>query len=322
MVDEMRFRKADAKRIKMYPVDKATVIDIGDLLYHDTNDVKPASSQADQLSEAKNQDVFAAEFAGIAMEASTDADSDDIAVATLGVFEMDSPSATYEIGDVLGPDEESGGTKLLDQTVAAISGTKGIGKIARRESASVTRVLMEIDASQRPAAMHDMASHKTRLRSIPIEITDFRRSAGLILTVTTTEEPHLTTSLNVIRVTWAAADVGAGVVRKQMPKDYDNNNLSLALFVYVLETGGTDTITIAVNVFVIRAGQVVGADIVTGTLAVTQSGTADTPEEVTITIPASTIQKGDILQIELVPGAHGTDSLFLYGGRLDYNAEE
>ena len=65
MADTFRLRHDDVDKF-VGAVDSATVIEIGDLVYLDGDDIKPASSQADQLSEEANQALFAARFAGTA----------------------------------------------------------------------------------------------------------------------------------------------------------------------------------------------------------------------------------------------------------------
>ncbi len=47
MADSLRWRYGETNPIVL-PVDSATVIEIGDLVYLDTDDVQPASSLADQ----------------------------------------------------------------------------------------------------------------------------------------------------------------------------------------------------------------------------------------------------------------------------------
>ena len=93
----------------MLPVDSATVIEVGDLLYLDTDDAKPASSQADGGTLAVNQETLHDNFAGIAMQASASGDTDSIRVATSGVFELDCASATFEVGALVGGTENAGG---------------------------------------------------------------------------------------------------------------------------------------------------------------------------------------------------------------------
>src|SRR5688500_8873419 len=111
MADTFRLRHDDTAKITA-AVDSATVIEIGDLLYLDTDDLKPASSQADQTGEEANQGLFASKFIGVAMQASDSGDTENIRVATDGVFEFACPSGTWEVGDLVGASENSGGTAL------------------------------------------------------------------------------------------------------------------------------------------------------------------------------------------------------------------
>ncbi len=69
MSDKMRWRYGDTNPV-VAAVDAATVIEIGDLVYQDTDDAKPASSQADQGTETANQELFADKFLGVAMQRS------------------------------------------------------------------------------------------------------------------------------------------------------------------------------------------------------------------------------------------------------------
>jgi hypothetical protein len=132
----------------MMPVDAATVIEIGDLLFYDTDDAKPASALPDQGTEGANQQLLHDTFAGVAMQASVAGDSDPIRVATSGVFELDCVSATLELGDLLGGDENAGGTALLNQTVAKVTNANAaIGRCAKRVNPAGTRVLVDIVSS-------------------------------------------------------------------------------------------------------------------------------------------------------------------------------
>lgn len=129
----------------MVPVDSGTVIEVGDLLWLDTDDAKPASDQTDQGTEAANQEAFHDNFLGVAMQPSKDGDTDDIRVATKGVFEFDCPSGTFELGDFLGVDENFVGSALLDQTIAGVATANlAIGRCYRREASNVTRVRVAI----------------------------------------------------------------------------------------------------------------------------------------------------------------------------------
>ena len=56
--------------------------------------------------------LFHDKFAGVAMQASRNGDTQPIRVATTGVFEFDCLRTTLEVGDLIGSDENAGGTAL------------------------------------------------------------------------------------------------------------------------------------------------------------------------------------------------------------------
>jgi len=144
MADVMRWRYGETSPVVM-PVDAGTVIEIGDLVYLATDDARPAAAQADQASEAANQELFHDNFAGVAMQRSPAGDATPIRVATTGVFEFDCLSATFEVGALLGVDEDAGGTFLTNQTVAAVATPNlAVGRCAKRLNPAGTRVLVEV----------------------------------------------------------------------------------------------------------------------------------------------------------------------------------
>lgn len=144
MANTMRWRYGDTAPV-MLPVESASVIEIGDLVYLDTDDAKPASAQSDQGSETANQQMFHTKFAGVAMQASAAGDVQPIRVATTGVFEFDCLSTTLEVGDLMGADENAGGTALLNQTIAKVSAaSSALGRCAKRLNPAGTRVLVDV----------------------------------------------------------------------------------------------------------------------------------------------------------------------------------
>jgi len=144
MSDKMRWRYGDTNPV-VAAVDSSTVVEIGDLVYQDTDDAKPASSQADQSSETANQELFADNFLGVAVQRSRSGDTDPIRVATTGVFEFDCPSGTFELGDLVGVDEASSGTVLEDQQVAPVSASQyAVARVAKRVATAATSVLVDI----------------------------------------------------------------------------------------------------------------------------------------------------------------------------------
>jgi hypothetical protein len=153
----MRWRYGDTSPV-MLPVDATTVIEIGDLIYLETDDARPASSQSDQGTEAANQELFHDKFAGVAMQASRNGDTQPIRVATAGVFEFDCLSGTFEVGKLIGADENAGGTALERQVVTPVATANlAVGRCAKRVSPAATRVLVDIVSTMQRGGPQDMA---------------------------------------------------------------------------------------------------------------------------------------------------------------------
>ena len=147
MPNKMRWRYGDTNPVQL-PVDSNSVIEIGDLVYLDTDDAKPASAQADGGSLAANQESFHDAFVGVAMQSSTEGDTSPIRVATSGVFEFDTASGTFELGDLIGAVENAGGTALVSQSVAGVAAPNlAVGRCARRVASADTRVLVSIEST-------------------------------------------------------------------------------------------------------------------------------------------------------------------------------
>ena len=143
MSDKMRWRYGDTNPV-VAAVGSSTVIEIGDLLWQDTNQAKPASDQADAGDDADNQEAFADAFLGVAMQRSRAGDTDPVRVATTGVFEFDCPSADFELGDLIGADGNADSSGLLDQQVEKVSASGyAVGRCAKRGT-SLSTVLVDI----------------------------------------------------------------------------------------------------------------------------------------------------------------------------------
>lgn len=143
MGNKLRFRSGQVQLQKVR-VDSATVIEAGDMVYLDSDDVKPASDYTWDTDLATTQASFAALFLGIAHEASGNGDTDAISVdvSPNSVYEMEVASGTYEVGDLLGPDENS--SALSDQKVESVaSSSLAIARAAeyKATSSSLLRVM-------------------------------------------------------------------------------------------------------------------------------------------------------------------------------------
>ncbi len=144
MSDNFRYRYGDTKPV-VAAVNSAVDIEIGDLLWQDTDDAKPASDQADQGSEEANQDLFHDNFLGVAAQRSRVGDTDPIRVNTAGVYDYVCPSRTYELGDLVGASEAASGIVLEDQQVESTTQPgRSIGRVRQREASAVTTVRFEI----------------------------------------------------------------------------------------------------------------------------------------------------------------------------------
>ena len=140
MANKVRFRSGRVHLAKLR-VDSATVIEKSDLVFLDSDDVKPASSFTWDTDLATTQSAFAAVFMGVAHEQSADGDTEPISVdlSPDAVYEFDVASATYEVGDLLGPDKDGGNNNLMDQQLEAVaSDSLGIARAAEYKAAAAT----------------------------------------------------------------------------------------------------------------------------------------------------------------------------------------
>ena len=117
--DRLQFRKRTSDGTRLVPTTDADLITIGDLMLYDesTDTVRPASTQADQLSALANQILFVQNFVGVARtgklatvvkQISIDFESD-------GQYEYPAEAATYDIGEYLTISEDVAATGLENQ---------------------------------------------------------------------------------------------------------------------------------------------------------------------------------------------------------------
>lgn len=140
MSNEMRYR-TDTKTISV-AVDSGTVIEIGDMVYLDTDDVKPVSTSALWSSDLDGtQQALKPIFLGIALSASASGETDPVLVCVDGVFEMDASSDSYELGTLVAPAKDSG-SNLLDQTVEDAQDIAGAIGIVYKKTGTATRVMV------------------------------------------------------------------------------------------------------------------------------------------------------------------------------------
>ena len=168
MTDKMRWRYGDTNPV-VAAVDAATVIEIGDLVWQDTDDAKPASALADHGTKAANQQALADAFLGVAMQRSRNGDTAPIRVATTGVFEFDCASGTFELGDMVGADENAAGNGAAEPAGGESrrrAGTRSAASPSGKPAAT-TSVLVDI----RSTIMTGGVEGGSRERSVKAERT-------------------------------------------------------------------------------------------------------------------------------------------------------
>jgi len=134
------------------PVDSAVAVEIADLVYLDTDDVKSAGYDADadgtgelwNTNIATTQEAFHDVFLGVSSQRSRVGDTKDVRVSTRGVFEFSCDAATFEIGDLVGPAKTSGNNLENQKVVAVATPNLAIGRVAKRYGSNTTTVYVEI----------------------------------------------------------------------------------------------------------------------------------------------------------------------------------
>lgn len=168
MADVNRIRvdlRADPQSVKDFAVDSATGIEIGDLVWLDTDDVKNAGhANLWSQDEPTTQNRLGRWFVGVALSAHKANDpAGTVRVAGRGIAEYPLNAATtLEIGDLIGGSKASGNA-LEDQIVEKLTGAVAsthyaIGRVAKRGTSLATATFQfvgraEIGAIGEPATL-------------------------------------------------------------------------------------------------------------------------------------------------------------------------
>lgn len=151
MANTFRYRFGDRQLVKV-AVASATVIERGDMVCLASDLAIPISSITWDTDLATTQGAAAAAFAGIAVDASAAGEDDDINIdiSPVSVYEMDCASATFYMGDPVGPAKQTGNA-LEDQKVIEAVAAASIGRVYR-SAASTTKVLCTFASAKNGAA--------------------------------------------------------------------------------------------------------------------------------------------------------------------------
>lgn len=132
-MNRLRFRYGQVQ-LRKVRVDADTIIDAGDLIWLDGDDAKPASAFPWDTDLPTTQAAFAEKFLGISHQSSREGQTDPISVdvSPSSVYEFDVSPAAFEVGNSLGPDENSGA--LMNQQLEAATAGNSIARTAEFSS--------------------------------------------------------------------------------------------------------------------------------------------------------------------------------------------
>jgi hypothetical protein len=143
MPHKLRFRSGQVELHRLR-VDDETVLEPGDLVYLDTDDVKPAADFPFDTDLATTRGAFAAVFLGVCHQPSAEGESNDVSIdlSPLSVYEYEVDSATFEVGDLLAPDGDS--DEIVSQRLAKVaSAAQAIARSAEYKASAATLLRMQ-----------------------------------------------------------------------------------------------------------------------------------------------------------------------------------
>lgn len=144
--------KSNPKGQMTFAIDSATTVAVGDLMWHDTDDAKPAShTNLWTGTEAGSAGKLAEKFLGVARSAHSSsspnlyvANRTTIEVETMGVYEYPCTSATFEVGDLVRGKKDTGNSFLAQEVEKTTVESLAIGKVVKRYATATTRVEFQI----------------------------------------------------------------------------------------------------------------------------------------------------------------------------------
>jgi hypothetical protein len=146
--------------LKDYPVDSTTVVTKGDMMFLDTDDVKPAASFTWDTNIATTQAAFNNVFVGIAAEGRASGDAATtiaIDVNPAGVWEYDQAADAVLTGGLIGPAKASGNA-LENQKVVECAAAAAIGRCHVGVGSSATRIQCTFGSARHTASANANAA--------------------------------------------------------------------------------------------------------------------------------------------------------------------
>lgn len=146
-------------------------------------------------------------------------------------------------------------------------------------------------------------------------IAGLRTAAGLVLTGATAPSVQALET-NALGVQAAASSNVLGSFVFELPGDYDNVADKLEIVVKAVSGGATDTPTLNATAYSKRAG----VALTSALTSVASAAISATASAVTIKLSGNSLQGGDTLTINLVSGAHTTDTVSIFSVAVHYKS--
>ena len=135
--DTYRYRYGETQPVEC-TVATNQQVNIGDLVAQESNTLVRAEDQTWNTSLLQTQTDFVASFVGVCAQRKNTGSTQPgtgggragtVRVDTQGVFEFDCASATFQIGDLVGPAKDTGNALLSQTVVAVASKAAAIGRV-------------------------------------------------------------------------------------------------------------------------------------------------------------------------------------------------
>jgi len=121
----------------------AQTVSIGDMVGLASNTLEKASDTAWNSTIDGTQEDFHDIFLGVSEQASAATADDDIRVSTGGVFEFTCESASFNVGDLVGPAKASGNALEDQKVVSVATANLATGRVVYKTTTDTT-VLVKI----------------------------------------------------------------------------------------------------------------------------------------------------------------------------------
>lgn len=148
--------------------------------------------------------------------------------------------------------------------------------------------------------------------------TDLKTTAGLVLT-TGTVPTVANVETNAIAIVAVAGGTANGSFVFEVPKDYDTVSDELKINIQIVSGGNTDVPTQTCTAYRKRAGAALTAALTVVASTAIPTSAAKSAER-TISLSGNSLQAGDVLTINLVSGAHATDTVIIHNVEVQYKS--